>query len=53
MWAINGTGPFTLTRPDSAPPDWVHMVSADGQDIRLHAPEDVTLYYNLVRRVEV
>ncbi|MEW2556447.1 hypothetical protein AB0957_32585 [Streptomyces zhihengii] len=53
VWAINGTGPFTLTRPDSAPPDWVHMVSTDGQDIRLHAPEDVTLYYNLVRRVEV
>ncbi|WP_030546692.1 hypothetical protein [Streptomyces albus] len=53
VYAINGDGPFILTPPDSAPPGWVSMVSADGEDIRLHAPEDVALYYNRDRRVEV
>ncbi|MEV1011995.1 hypothetical protein [Streptomyces sp. NPDC049881] len=53
VWAINGQGPFTLTEPDSAPSGWVCAVSADGTDLRLHAPEDIALYYNLVRRVEV
>lgn len=53
VWAVNGTGPFTLTAPGSAPPGWVLMVGADGEEMRLHAPEDVGIYYNLVRRVEV
>lgn len=53
VWAINGEGPFTLMKPDSAPPGWVYMVSADGADMRLAAPEDVAIYYNKVRRVEV
>ncbi|MER6826591.1 hypothetical protein ABT352_11440 [Streptosporangium sp. NPDC000563] len=52
VWAINGQGPFKLTKPDSAPPGWVYMVSADGEDMRLHAPEDVAIYYNRNRRVE-
>lgn len=50
VWAINGDGPFTLTKPGSAPPGWVSMVSDDGEDMRLHAPEDVALYYNRSRR---
>lgn len=53
VWAINGGGPFTLTKADSAPPGWIYLVSADGEDMRLHAPEDVGMYYNKVRRVEV
>lgn len=53
VWAINGEGPFSLRKPDSAPRGWVHLVSDDGEDMRLHAPEDVGIYYNKVRRVEV
>lgn len=50
VWGVNGQGPFTLTKPDSAPSGWVCMVSADGEDVRLHAPEDVAIYYNRARR---
>ncbi|MER5972816.1 hypothetical protein ABT112_24300 [Streptomyces sp. NPDC002055] len=53
VWSINGQGPFTLARPDSAPPGWVCAVSSDGEDIRLHDPKDIPLYYNRDRRVEV
>ncbi|MFD4175396.1 hypothetical protein [Streptomyces anulatus] len=53
VWSINGDGPFTLAKPDSAPSGWVCMVSTDGETVRLHAPEDVGIYYNKVRRVEV
>ncbi|MBQ0862278.1 hypothetical protein [Streptomyces sp. RK75] len=54
VWAINGQGPFTLAEPHhSAPLGWICAVSGDGEDIRLHGPEDISLYYNLVRRVEV
>ncbi|MFC7468709.1 hypothetical protein ACFQVA_15910 [Actinomadura keratinilytica] len=42
---MNGQGPFTLVKPESAPEGWVFVVSADGEDWRLHAPEDITLYY--------
>jgi hypothetical protein len=50
VWGVNGQGPFTLVRPDSAPAGWVCAVSDDGEDIRLHAPEDISLYYNRDRR---
>ncbi|TDC63149.1 hypothetical protein [Streptomyces hainanensis] len=54
VWGINGQGPFTLSKPESsAPRGWVRAVSGDGEDSRLHAPEDISLYYNLVRRVEI
>ncbi|OLF05244.1 hypothetical protein BLA60_36930 [Actinophytocola xinjiangensis] len=53
VWGINGQGPFILAAPDSAPPHWVCVVSVDGEDYRLHAPEDITLYYNVNRRVEI
>ncbi|MDT0265995.1 hypothetical protein RM844_06775 [Streptomyces sp. DSM 44915] len=49
VWAVNGTGPFTLVRPESAPAGWVAMVSDDGEEYRLHAPEDVPLYYTVNR----
>lgn len=35
---------------DSAPSGWVCVVSADGEDVRLHAPEDVAIHYNRARR---
>lgn len=53
VWAVNGQGPFTLAMPDSAPPGWVCAVSRNGEDIRLHAPGDISLYYNRDRRGEV
>ncbi|SCE60357.1 hypothetical protein [Streptomyces sp. OspMP-M43] len=53
VWSINGEGPFTLAKPGSAPSGWVCAVSADREDIRLHAPEDIGIYYNKVRRTEV
>lgn len=52
VWAIDGEGPFTLTETDSAPSGWIYAVSADGEEMRLHAPEDVGIYYNQTRRVE-
>ncbi|MBL0800289.1 MULTISPECIES: hypothetical protein [Streptomyces] len=45
VWGVNGQGPFTLVKPESAPEGWVFVVSADGEGWRLHAPEDITLYY--------
>ncbi|GGV77173.1 MULTISPECIES: hypothetical protein [Streptomyces] len=45
VWGVNGDGPFLLTQPGSAPPGWVCLVTLDGTDTRLHAPEDITLYY--------
>ncbi|MER5994816.1 hypothetical protein [Streptomyces viridosporus] len=47
---MDGEGSFTLTKPDSAPSGWVCVVSADGEDVRLHAPEDVAIHYNRARR---
>ncbi|MGW8756962.1 hypothetical protein ACWGNH_10975 [Streptomyces albidoflavus] len=46
---MNGQGPFTLVEPESAPEGWVSVVSADGEDWRLHAPEDIALYYVTTR----
>nr|BFE31718.1 hypothetical protein GCM10010200_039690 [Actinomadura rugatobispora] len=52
VWAQNGTGPFAITKPGTAygstPEGWVLMVGADGEE-RLHAPEDVSIYYYLSR----
>lgn len=49
VWGVNGQGPFTLVEPESAPEGWVSVVSADGEDWRLHAPEDIALYYVTTR----
>ncbi|MGA5430818.1 hypothetical protein [Streptomyces koyangensis] len=49
VWGVNGQGPFTLVTPESAPEGWVSVVSTDGDDWRLHAPEDITLYYVTTR----
>ncbi|ARQ71529.1 hypothetical protein [Streptomyces marincola] len=49
VWGVNRQGPFVLVKPDSAPRGWVHVVSLDGSEVRLHAPQDITLYYLLNR----
>ncbi|GAA4138879.1 hypothetical protein [Actinomadura keratinilytica] len=54
VWAQNGTGPFTITEPGPAygspPKGWVLMIGADGEE-RLHAPEDISLYYYATKPV--
>ncbi|GAB2925192.1 hypothetical protein GCM10027280_10600 [Micromonospora polyrhachis] len=53
VWAQNGTGPFIITRPAGLKPGWVLLLHAGGDDDqRLHAPEDITIYYHRVRPVQ-
>ena len=53
VYSMNGDGPFVLVAAEGAGEGWVWAVSPDDEELRLHAPEDITSYYNVVRRVEI